>query len=243
MAGKILAGMVELIPWDHRSDEHVDRMVLQRRECGWFAEDVPEWKERSETGHKSLFWVTLSDSVPGQEEMLQAHTVRFPKEKVPLRDTATSINLLPCEATKKEFITLGHVALNKHPTPDLESHLADLPPEGVYWVANLYVSWALQSRGLGRAVMVTLEATVVREPLNGRVMALDTVQKEFQLSDMAAENFWKPMGMPMPRFSNEEWYQKQGYTIFRRLDGHRSLELPTGDVVSISLILLKKDLI
>lgn len=54
---------VELVPWDHDSSEHVERMYLQRLACGWRSEEVHEqWVELCQKGRKTLYWVV---SVPG----------------------------------------------------------------------------------------------------------------------------------------------------------------------------------
>ncbi len=48
---------VYLIPWDPDSQEHVDRMKLQRIACGWKVEQVDGWKDAQRKGHAGLHWV------------------------------------------------------------------------------------------------------------------------------------------------------------------------------------------
>ncbi|KAI3318602.1 hypothetical protein HD806DRAFT_549023 [Xylariaceae sp. AK1471] len=266
---------IHLIPWDHTSEAHVARMVVQRKACGWGAgEVVSSWVGRADRGLKTMFWVddgtcqyekvkkltyeqpqTLADSLLDREELLEAHRTRFPNEATPLKDTAKSLNLVPRVPSGAGFVPIGHVALNKNPAPDLEGHIDGLLREdGVYWITSLYISPATQHRGLGRAVMSHIENLVAQPPpgnarspdkaeaaLTGTVIALDAPPKEWHISAWTKEAFWDPMGLPMPKISNHEWYEQQGYTVFAELPAHRPTQLPNGgDTVNVPLLLLKK---
>lgn len=48
---------VILIPWDPHSTEHVDRMLEQRKQCGWHVEQVPEWSDAHIAGDKCIYWL------------------------------------------------------------------------------------------------------------------------------------------------------------------------------------------
>lgn len=49
---------VELVPWDHDSSEHIERMYLQRLGCGWRSEEVREkWTQLGREGTKTLYWI------------------------------------------------------------------------------------------------------------------------------------------------------------------------------------------
>ncbi|TGJ79495.1 hypothetical protein E0Z10_g9275 [Xylaria hypoxylon] len=201
---------IDLIPWDHTSEAHVTRMTAQREACGWAASEVvPSWVPRAEKGLKIMFWVALADSFPDREEFLQAHKDRFPDETNPLKDTAQSLNLVPREPSGADFVPVGHVALNKGPTPDLEGHVDGLlPEEGVYWITSLFISPSIQRRGLGRNVMSHVESLVAtpnkdtqEAALSGTTIALDTPPKEWQVSNWAKENWWDPLNLPMPKVS------------------------------------------
>lgn len=48
---------VELIPWDHTSEAHYERMYDQRIACGWRANEVPDWKDSQLKGNKAMYWV------------------------------------------------------------------------------------------------------------------------------------------------------------------------------------------
>jgi len=48
---------IELIPWDHASPSHLDRMHRQRVACGWRSDEIDKWKALSEEGAKVLYWI------------------------------------------------------------------------------------------------------------------------------------------------------------------------------------------
>ncbi|KAI0541576.1 hypothetical protein GGR58DRAFT_498077 [Xylaria digitata] len=238
------------------SEAHVTRMIAQRKACGWAASEVaPSWIPRAEQGLKTMFWVALANSFRDREEFLQAHKDGFPDETDSLEDTAQFLNLVSREPTGADFVPVGHVALNKGPTPDLERHVHGLlPEEGVYWITSLFISPTIQRRGLGRAVMSRVESLVSypsdtngspdkgdsKAALSESIIALDAPPKEWQVGDWAKENWWDPLNLPMPRISNVEWYQQQGYSVFAELPGHRPASLPNGSTVNVPLLLLKK---
>ncbi|KAI1124415.1 hypothetical protein F5Y10DRAFT_30332 [Nemania abortiva] len=246
-----IAPRLNLIPWDHTSEAHVARMVAQRKACGWAASEVnPSWISRAEKGLKTMFWVVLADSIPDRDQLLQAHKERFPNEATALKDTARSLNLVPRKPGGAAFLPVGHVAMNKDPTPDLVGCTDGLlPEEGVYWISSLYISPTMQRRGLGRAVMSHLESLVAQAPssnglptaaLAGTTIALDTPPKEWHIGAWAKENFWDPLGLPTPKISNQEWYQQQGYSVFAELPDHRPTPMPNGGTTNVPLLLLKK---
>lgn len=57
------AAKTVLVPWDPESKDHYDRMVEQRKACGWRVAEVPAWKEKQPKGIKMLYWV-VSFSLP-----------------------------------------------------------------------------------------------------------------------------------------------------------------------------------
>lgn len=48
---------VYLIPWDPNSQDHVDRMKIQRIACGWKLDQVDGWRDKQRKGHAGLHWV------------------------------------------------------------------------------------------------------------------------------------------------------------------------------------------
>lgn len=78
---------------------------------------------------------------------------------------------------------VGHVALDLRPAEDTRLGLrkaahtdpaADLVDDTVVWVANLYVSHALQDCGFGRDTMRCAEEIASLEPLRATCVVLDT---------------------------------------------------------------------
>ncbi|CAJ2514151.1 Uu.00g022700.m01.CDS01 [Anthostomella pinea] len=231
---------IELVPWDYCSAPHVERMVEQRRSAGWMAEAVPSWVVRAEAGGMDMFWVVLADATPGREEMLEAHGSRYPKEKEPLNDTATTLYSNPREPTGRAFVAIGHVSLNPNPSPGKEYYLDHLPKE--HWITALYTTWALQSRGIGRAVMARLEAMMVAPPLNGAVAALDAIKPEIMRSEFALRTYYQRLGVPVPKMSNQEWYQRQRYEFVGEFPESEVATMPDGDEIQASLMLMMKRL-
>ena len=60
-----LSPRIELIPWDHTSAEHLDRMYKQRVACGWRSDEIEKWKIMSEEGRKVLYWIVRLPFQPG----------------------------------------------------------------------------------------------------------------------------------------------------------------------------------
>jgi GNAT superfamily N-acetyltransferase len=94
-----------------------------------------------------------------------------------LQDTAIEIRLVPRQPTGREFIPVGHFALDIHDAG--QDAKLGLPPRTV-WVHQLFISRALQGGGYGVATMAKVEATAAQEPMNATWMALDTLAKEVQ---------------------------------------------------------------
>lgn len=51
---------VELVPWDFDSQEHQERMYLQRLACGWRSEEVQGWAELGRATTKTLYWIVCT---------------------------------------------------------------------------------------------------------------------------------------------------------------------------------------
>lgn len=49
--------MVELIPWDPASDQHIKRLYGQRIACGWHHEMILQWKEDQGEGSWAMYWI------------------------------------------------------------------------------------------------------------------------------------------------------------------------------------------
>ncbi|KAK1843990.1 hypothetical protein CCHR01_13390 [Colletotrichum chrysophilum] len=106
----------------------------------------------------------------------------------------------------------------------------------------LYVSWALQSAGLGRSAMAQIEDLAKLPPFHHDMIALDMVQKNFQLSQ---NNFWKAPNTPSKGTrTSEEWYTRQGYQAIARVDrGYDWMVPETQEHVPVPLVYMIKKLV
>ncbi|KAL2670504.1 hypothetical protein Neosp_014292 [[Neocosmospora] mangrovei] len=113
-------------------------------------------------------------------------------------------------------------------------------PSSTIWIMSLYISWALQSAGLGRSAMAETEKLARLPPFNRDIIGLDTVQKHFQLGD---NNFnkihYSSSGAEVRAI--EEWYMRQGYEAVERVDrGYNWKDPLTGDVLPVPLVYMVK---
>ena len=99
------------------------------------------------------------------------------------------------EPTGRRFIPVGHIALEIHSAEENEKF--DLPGEGVAWIHQLYISYALQ-RGFGMAAMAQVEALAAKEPINAKILALETMAEEQQMSPLAIKVMYRDRGLPVP---------------------------------------------
>ncbi|KAI0132248.1 hypothetical protein BJ170DRAFT_238180 [Xylariales sp. AK1849] len=231
------AWKVELIPLDHNSEEQATRLYDQRVACGWRAEEVPSWVESAKNGGKIFYWVNLVDAVQDRDTLIDTHIKAYPKESFSLRDSACEVRLVPREPTQKEFIPIGHVALDIHPAED-DAKLK-LPSEGIVWIHQLYVSYALQGGGFGAGAMDQVETVAAQEPMKARMMVLDTIAEDIQLSPLGRKGLYEDRGIPVPVVSTEEWYTRRGYEIFRRERGAYTWNYGTGKMV-LDIVYMKK---
>ncbi|KAF3026868.1 hypothetical protein E8E14_015056 [Neopestalotiopsis sp. 37M] len=203
---------VQLIPWDHASEEQVTRLYEQRVACGWRSDEIPLYIESAKRGGRVFYWIALADDLPDRDALLESHTTRFPKEAIPITDTAREIRLCPREPSNKTFIPVGHLALEVH-SPE-ENAKIGLPAKGVVWIHQLYVSYALQKGGFGARAMDIAEKLATEEPFNGNLMVLDTMQEELQMSEMGQKHIYVNQGIPPPKISTVSWYTRRGYKVF-----------------------------
>ena len=125
--------------------------------------------------------------------------IDLPQEASPLIDTATKARMINRVPSEKQFMAVGHIALDTH-SPDEDEKLG-LPRSGVVWVHQLYVSFALQRGGFGAAAMGKAEQLATLEPLNASIMALDTVAKKVHMSEALLKLAYDDRGLPRPLVS------------------------------------------
>ncbi|KAF6811500.1 hypothetical protein CMUS01_13243 [Colletotrichum musicola] len=228
---------VKLFPFDADSPEHFTRMVDQRTECGWSFDLVPAWQKYQRSGLKCIYWIALDSTNPSVDALVSKHIAHFPKEKEPLHDTATSIRAVARTPPGTSFHPVGHISLDTDNPPTRRLHLP-IPEETVYWIKSLFVSYALQGAGIGRAAMDEVEASAARAPLCARVLMLDTVAKE----DQHREELLTQLPGKPPAMSTQEWYARRGYRlIHKELDFYPDLD-KDGKPLGRSTVFMRKDL-
>ncbi|KAI1133601.1 hypothetical protein F5Y10DRAFT_228155 [Nemania abortiva] len=230
------AWKIEIIPWDHLSPKHVQRMHDQRVACGWRASEVPEWVKSAKEGGKMFYWAVLAENIPDRNALLEQYIAANPKETEPLQDTATEIRLAQRQPTGRDFMPIGHVALDVHDVKH-DAKLG-LPPNTV-WVHQLYISSALQGGGYGVATMAKVEATAAQEPMKAKWMALDTLAKEVQKEAGDISSIDVGNGNIMPITSKEEWYARQGYQTYKQGPGY-TYQAPDGHSIQLHVSYMKK---
>jgi ribosomal protein S18 acetylase RimI-like enzyme len=93
-----------------------------------------------------------------------------------------------------------------NPDPDA----AD-PSRGIYRIASLYISTALQSAGLGRNVMNEVERMAKKAPFNANILTLGAVANEYEGKKERLEAF----GREEPPVSLQDWYTRRGYFVYK----------------------------
>ncbi|KAE9381843.1 hypothetical protein N431DRAFT_320565 [Stipitochalara longipes BDJ] len=236
---------VQLIPWDPASPEHVERLVQQRITCGWDSEAVPSWIEKQVSAVFNLSWLVLDDTDPSSTTLLAQHTSTYPQESVPLLDSALAYGGKPRTppSPQRSFIPIGHICLGQVTVDYVPPAPPGYKPEeaagsGWYWISNFYVSRVLQGSGLGRAAMDTVESIAISEPLNARVLGLNAISKV----DEGREAKYEALGLTIPLFSNQEWYERRGYRAYSYTEKAFSKTDKTGKSWYWDAVCLKKEI-
>jgi GNAT superfamily N-acetyltransferase len=151
----------------------------------------------------------LNDDDPTKDVKLLHHAECYPNESSPLIDTASTLGgrARSPPTPAPSFIPVGHISLDSE-SP--EPGLCD-PSQGIYAITSFYISRALQGGGLGRAAMDAVEEMGSREPLCAKALSLDTLAKEISNDT----KFWEWAGLEPPKITNQEWYERRGYKVFR----------------------------
>ncbi|KAI8624804.1 hypothetical protein F5Y19DRAFT_303374 [Xylariaceae sp. FL1651] len=229
---------IYLIPWDPDSQEHVDRMKLQRIACGWKVEKVDSWRSQQRDGQVGLHWVVLHPDHPDTPLRLEKHFVAYPDEVEPLLDTCKTILGRPRQPDPLApfFFPIGHISLDSVTSEaELETDLS----KGVLSLMNFFISAPLQSFGLGRAALEACEK-MAKEEFNAKTITLMTIANEECQPDSPRRIAMK---RPIPEVTNQDWYSRRGYKIYHRKEvGWVDVDA-TGKVWPVRSVCLRKDLV
>ncbi|KAI0186118.1 hypothetical protein EV127DRAFT_484482 [Xylaria flabelliformis] len=202
---------IYLIPWDPDSQEHVDRMTLQRIACGWKVKDVDGWRDPQRKGEIGLYWVVLHPNHPDTPSRIEKHFAAYPGEVEALLDTGLTILGRPHKPDPliPFFHPIGHIALNAiNSEPELETSLSN----GVLSLVNFYISTALQGLGLGGVALEYCE-NMAKEEFGVKAITLGTIANEEVRADSPRRIALK---RPMPIVTNQDWYSRRGYKLYHR---------------------------
>lgn len=233
---------IDLVPWDFISEEHQQRMYLQRVACGWRSDEVQRWVELGKAGQKTLYWVVLiAEDLSDREAISSQHIAEFPQESAPITDTAPTHWQKPRTPSNRTFIPIGHIALDLRPEENAHLKLTD---DGIVWVAGLYISWGLQSRGFGREAMRVVERIASAGPLSAKWIVLDTMPKDQQTKSAFIKKVYTAQGKPNPAVPTQDWYEKQGYEVFARdVAAYKWENAVTGETEDFDYLYLRKKLV
>ncbi|KAJ5591841.1 uncharacterized protein N7459_002210 [Penicillium hispanicum] len=227
---------VLLVPWDPDSVAHRDYLLRQREECGWQQDKVENvWREAQTRGEKCIYWIVIVKVLPSDDS--QTVDSNTSKEKSTLQDTAVAINAVPREPTQKSFIPVGHISLDNG-NPDAAKIDLGLPTEGVFWIKTFYVSQSIQGQGIGRAAMDEVEDMATREPINAKILMLDTVQKDDQRRNEHA----KANHGGAPKVTNEEWYSRRGYRLIKTVQNYYPVADEDSEARGTRAVFMRRDI-
>ncbi|KAI1342866.1 hypothetical protein F5Y15DRAFT_271018 [Xylariaceae sp. FL0016] len=235
MDGKVNKGPIYLIPWDPDSEDHVQRLKQQRVDCGWKVEKVDEWRLEQRQGHIGMHWIVLRPSHPDTDRRLRMHIEAFPEQSEPLKDTCKNVFSQPHTpiSALSSFRPIGHISFDGV-TSDAE--LETNPANGVYSLMSFYISKPLQSVGLGGAAMDVCER-LARDDFSAKAITLGTIDNE-----MVAINSPRriAMGRPVPKITNQDWYQRRGYVVYAKKKDAWFDNDPTGKAWGCDMVCMRK---
>lgn len=61
--------------------------------------------------------------------------------------------------------------------------------------------------------MDAVEGTAIAEPLNAKVLALSSVSRE----NSDDKEKWVALGRAPPKITNQDWYERRGYVVYKRV--------------------------
>ncbi|KAI1433906.1 hypothetical protein GGR50DRAFT_456795 [Xylaria sp. CBS 124048] len=227
-----------LIPWDADSEEHVERMRIQRIACGWNVAQVGGWRDAQMAGQLGLHWIVLNPEHPETPSRLEKHITAFPEQAAVLADSSRMIlgrpytpdsSLMPC------FHPVGHVSLTiTPPKPELQTDIA----KGIISLTSLYISEALQNHGLGGAAMRQCEKMAAE--FGARTITLETIANEYTREDSPRRIAMKK---PVPVISHQDWYSRYGYELYHRKENSWVEVDDTGKEWHVGSVFLRKELL
>ncbi|KAA8643366.1 hypothetical protein EYZ11_012889 [Aspergillus tanneri] len=206
-----------LEPINLQDADQLAELLRQRVLCGWdhTPEKLQQWKTKQAEGLKSLFWITTTNSNHNNNN----------------------------HNGENESILAGHISLDAYSDPpDAELARAD---KSVLAIQTFFILPEYRALRLGRRAMDLAERMAVQEPYgspNCSVMALTALSKRYMYDEgPEGRGFWDRIGMPMPEFSIQEWYEKLGYVGWKEEPRYQEKTVD-GGVVWLWEVFMRKEL-
>lgn len=187
------------------------------------------------------------------------------QEGIPLLDTSVMVRGVARNASGNQLFPVGHISLDvENPEVKKLGLELDLPPTDCYWLKTFYVSSALRNQGIGRAAMDIVEIMATEPPLNAKTLALDTVHKEDQRTQVQPGD-WS--GMPKVsilyvwnytssvlaktwltnetyrQMTNQEWYTRRGYFLIKTVPNFYVSPDPQGTTRDLRTVFMRRDIV
>lgn len=137
----------------------------------------------------------------------------------------------------------GHISLDAYCDPP-ETGLARTD-KSVLTISSFFILPEYRAYGLGRRVMGLVEDMAVLEPYGSRhcrCITLNALSKR-HMYDEGPEwrGIWERLGMPLPSFSIQEWYEKIGYVSWKEEPLYEE-EALDGQVIKLWEAFMRKEM-
>ena len=192
----------------------IEFLELQRQRtiCGWFYSDLEliKWRDLQDQKLKSLFWITLPAS-SGDPDPQGA------------------------------CLRVGHISLDAYADPpDLE--VAN-PDKSILTVQTFFILPEYRADGFGRLAMDLTERLATQEPYGSekcRWLTVNTVSKRYVFDESPEwQGCWAKMGLAIPKWSNEVWYERRGYVKWKEEPRYKLTTLDGQRIVLVAVFLRK----
>ena len=92
--------------------------------------------------------------------------------------------------------------------------------------------------------MAATERAAASPPVNATIVALNTLQKEIQGSEVFLKKAFDDRGMARPKEvrTNQDWYGRQGYEVIPGPGTALYVDTTTKEVETVPIVWLKKEL-
>jgi GNAT superfamily N-acetyltransferase len=191
---------LKLVPVNLSDAVEYEEFKRQRIICGWKQsdEDLQGFREKQQQRIKSLFWIMIP-----------------PKQQSDVQDNDEAKN----DTCRDDLFSIraGHISLDSYTDPpDAEIARED---RSIMTIQTFFTLPEYRAGGLGRAAMDHIEALAKQEPYGSpqcHTITLTTMNKRYVIEDgPEGRGVWERLGMDVPLFSIQDWYQKLGYVWWK----------------------------